>query len=178
MNNTLKLLIVVASLSLAACGFQLRGQVALPANIQPLYVDYAGINADLHIALRNLLRSSGVELVTNATQANAMLKLSDQEQDRRTVSVGARARSAEYQLFESVEYELRDRQGKTVFGPYKILEQRILANDPNEIVSTASEEKVLREEMRQRLAERIALQLQSYDYSAAKSPDKPDETAP
>lgn len=178
MNNALKLLILFTSLSLAACGFHMRGQVSLPAHIQPLYVDYSRVDADLRIALRNLLRSSGVELTTATTQANAVLKLSDQKYERRTVSIGARARSAEYQLFESVEYELRDRQGKTVFGPYKLLEQRILLNNPNEVVSTGAEETLLRDEMRQRLAERIALQLQSFDYRTAQAPDTPDETAP
>lgn len=172
-------LTVLLCLLASACGFQLRGHITLPAGVEPIYIDNRDVNADIYIELRNLLRESGIALTSAATDAGVVLTLDDYDTDRRTIAVGTGARVAEYQLFEEVVYSLRNRRGEILIPPSKLIEQAILANNPNAVVSTGSEEGVLRGDMRRRLAEKIAGQLQAFDYQPPAAPSgDTDETAP
>lgn len=168
---------------LPACGFQLRGQVDLPAGLEPVYVGGAYSNLGLGIELRRRLSAAGVDVTANIAQAKMLLLINKQETDWRTLAVGDGMLAAEYQLFESVVYEFRKPTGEIIFGPNKLVEQRVLPNNPDQVISTGEEEHLLREEMQQRLAAKIALQLQSLSASqlnpstsTANSSD--NETAP
>lgn len=176
MNWAYRLVVLLLCSLIASCGFHLRGSVDLPATAQPVFIQPSNTSKELYVQLRNLLREADIKLTDDATAAKMILVLDDQEQERRTVSVGTGVRAAEYQLFESVVYSLKSHKGKTLIGPDKLIEQRILPNNPNEVVSTGSEEAILRREMRQRLAEKIAWQLQAFDYQAAGNANH--ETAP
>lgn len=171
-----RLILVILCGMVAACGFQLRGNIDLADGLEPVYLHPADASTELYVQLRNRLREADVKLTDNATAANLILTLDDQKQESRTVSVGTAVRAAEYQLFESVVYSLKTRDGKVLVGPDKLIEERILPNDPNAVVSTGSEEVILRREMRQRLADKIAWQLQAFDYQAAINASH--ETAP
>lgn len=148
---------------ISSCGFQLRGAVDLPAGIEPIAV-VATNNDSFANTLSNLLRAYGVKLSDNNAAANHLLVITELNQAKRSTALGEGARVAEYQLSETVTFELRDKQGKTVFGPNTISERKIVPNDPNKVVSTGEEEKILRREMLQNLAAKITRQLQSYDY--------------
>lgn len=162
---------IILSLSMAflltACGFQLRGKVTLPEGVEPLYIGGLSSNSQLGIELRNLLTASGVALTTESTTANYQLLVLEQDHDRRNASLGEGARAAEYLLIEEVTFALRNQQGERVLGPNKITERKIMPNDPNKVVSTAEEEKLLRREMLQRMAAKIARQLTAFKYQPA-----------
>lgn len=154
-------------IGLAGCGFQLRGQVDLPAGVEPIYIG-GNSSSILSIEIRNLLSAAGIALSEDPVSANHQLIILEQDQDRRTASLDEQARAAEYQLIETIKFELRDQQGKTVLGPSKITERRIMPNDPNQVVSTGEEEQLLRREMAQNLAAKIARQLSAFKYTPAK----------
>ena len=159
------LLVLVCTALISACGFQLRGKVTLPAGVEPLYI--AGIDSgeQLAVELRTLLSAQGVKLSSNAKDANYQLVILQQRKDRRSAALADGARVAEYQLTEIVDFELLDTKGRRVFGPSSITERKIMPNDPNKVVSTSEEEQLLRREMLQNMAAKIARQLQSVDYS-------------
>ena len=160
---------------LASCGFHLRGTVDLPPGIEPVYIGGPNPSAPLSIELRNLLRNSGIELADDAVSSRYQLIIGEQKSDRRTASLGEGARAVEYQLIETVSFELRNQEGKAVFGPNTLTERRVVTNDPNSVASSADTENLQRREMQQNLAAKIARQLQAFDYSAAQS--NPTESA-
>ncbi|MEE8059212.1 MAG: LPS assembly lipoprotein LptE [Pseudomonadales bacterium] len=159
------------ALVLSACGFHLRGNVNLPDGVEPIYIGGLSANNQLSIALRNLLTANNVDLSTEADQAKYQLIILDQSTDRRTIGLGESARATEYQLIETVSFELRNKQGIPVIGPVKITERKIMPNDPNQIVSSSAEEKILRREILQSLAAKIARQLQKFDYPSILAPN-------
>ncbi len=167
MTTLTKVMGLCLILLLSACGFQLRGTVELPEGVEPIYIGGLSSSGQLSIELRNLLSAYGVELNRDAAQANYQLIILEQTTDKRTASLGAGARVAEYQLIESVSFELRNSQGSTVLGPHELTQRKIMPNDPNKVVSTAEEEKILRREMLQQLAAKIARQLRAFDYQAS-----------
>ena len=162
-----KLIGLSLALLLSACGFQLRGNVDLPDGVEPIYIGGLNTSGQLSIELRNLLTAYGIELSSDSAQANYQILISEQKTDRRTASLGAGARVAEYQLIESVSFELRNKKGRTVLGPITLTERKIMPNDPNKVVSTAEEEKILRRDMLQQLAAKIARQLRAFDYQSS-----------
>ncbi len=150
---------------MTACGFQLRGAVSLPPGVEPIAIQSASPGDSLSTELRIMLSAYDIDLATAAEEASFRLVISEQERDRRTAALDQNARAVEYQLIETVVFELRDSEGKTVLGPNKLTERRIMPNDPNRVVSSGEEETLLRREMQRNLAGKIARQLSSFDYN-------------
>ena len=163
----LRLLITSLLLTLlTSCGFQLRGSVELPAGVEPIFIGGNAANTTLGNSLKNQLRISGVELSEQVSQANYQLVLLEQKTDRRTTALGENATALEYQLIESLRFQLENKAGEIVLGPNRIVERRTMPNDANRVVSSTEEEKILRREMRNNLAAKVVRQLTAFDYTA------------
>lgn len=168
-NLFLPLLLIITMIN-AGCGFQLRGKVALPEGIEPLFIGGIAPSSQLAIELRNLLSAYGVELTETATDAKFKINILEQRKDKRSATLGQKAKVAEYQLTEELSFELRNAKGERVLGPKKITERKIITNEPNKVVSTKDEEDLLRREMLQNLAAKMARQLRNFDYDTQTQP--------
>ncbi|MDB4470882.1 LPS assembly lipoprotein LptE [Deltaproteobacteria bacterium] len=167
MQHYPKLLLSCLLISLiSACGFQLRGTVDLPTGIEPFYIGSNNINDVTYIELNNIFNANSLALTEDITAANYQLIITKQKSDRRSTAVGIDGRTAEYQLLETATYELKDKQGRIASGPIEITERSILQNNPNQVISTESEEKLLRTEMKRNLARKIARQISKFDFQA------------
>lgn len=156
---------IIVCFFISACGFQLRGKVALPAGVEPIYIAGLNANSQLAIELRNLFSASGIKLSTDTVDANYTLNILSNKAEKRSTALGERARVIEYQLIEIVQYEMLNHQKEKVFGPNTITERKIMPNDPNKVASSNEEEKILRREMWQNLAAKIARQISAYDFN-------------
>ncbi len=159
------LLALIVTSTLGACGFQLRGTTALPEGTEPVYLD--GATGQLGVELRNLLNASGVQLSENFGDANSHLLIKKRKSDKRAAALGEGARVIEYQLIESLSFELRDIEGVILFNPSRLTERKIMNNDPNKVASTSAEEALLRREMLQNLAAKITRQLRAFKTTTA-----------
>jgi LPS-assembly lipoprotein len=167
MQHYPKLLVSCLLITLiSACGFHLRGKVDLPVGVEPFYIGSGKANDVLYVELNNIFNANGVTLTEDPTAANYQLVITKQKPDRRSTAVGIDGRTAEYQLLETVTYELRDKKGRIASGPIAITERRILQNNPNQVISTESEEKLLRTEMKRNLARKMARQVSKFDFQA------------
>lgn len=171
-RNTLLTTLIIALFNLAACGFQLKGQVDLPAGIEPIAITGVQNNSQLEIELRNIMTAAGITLNNTVSEANTRLNIISESTDRRTAALGERARIIEYQLLQQVTFELLDNNNRVLLGPVDLTERKFMPNDPNKVISSADEELRLRREMSQNLAARIARQLQSVTL------DSPANTTP
>ncbi len=124
-------------LTLAACGFQLRGSGMVPKALAPLGVTCAddvpgpvcrGVRERL--TLYKLLGKEG-------EPPEYQLRLSGYEQERRTSALDDRAAAAEYELTARVAMELVSRDGVPLLGDtelsatefYQADEQQVLAGE-------------------------------------------------
>lgn len=85
---------------------------------------------------------------------------------KRTVSVDAQGRAAEYELITSALYSVRDSSGRTLLNNAQADVYRSLEWSSAEIVSKGEEERLLREEMRRELISRIIDRLRRIDVNA------------
>ncbi|MEH6558967.1 MAG: LPS assembly lipoprotein LptE [Oceanicoccus sp.] len=166
-----RLLFVAAIVLLSGCGFQLRGNVDLPEGVEPIYIGGIDRHSQLALELQNLLTSSGIQLTNQVSDANYQLKILNSTSNKRSTALGEGALIVEYQLIETVNFELLSKNGQRVLGPHKITERRIMPNDPNKVVSSNEEEKILRREMLQNLAAKVVRQLQSFNFDGLTKAD-------
>jgi LPS-assembly lipoprotein len=157
-------LIGLLALVMSGCGFHLRGSIDMPAGIEPFYLSASNQHDTLLLELKNIFTINGLTLTNSPAEANYQLIISQQTSDRRSTSIGNDGRIAEYQLIETVTYVIKDKKGAIASGPNQLTDRQILTNDPNRVISTESEQQLLRDEMKKSLARKVARQASQFNY--------------
>ncbi|GMQ88636.1 MAG: hypothetical protein BMS9Abin09_0065 [Gammaproteobacteria bacterium] len=151
--NTFIVLLLMTGLS--ACGFKLRGDVELPQVLQETYIESENPFTGMARALRAELEGAGARIVESSEQATAVLKITDEKSVNRILSVGSTGKASEYELFDSVTFELTDRNGKALIKSQNLRMIRDLVFDENELLGKVSEAEQLHVQMRRSLARQI-----------------------
>ncbi len=153
-----RILVLVLLSTLTACGFHLRGDVSLPPEILPLYLDETSASAELRAELRALLQASDIPLAKDKSSAVGTLEHLREAQHKRVVSIDARGRAREYELSYDVYYQLRS-EHMDMENVVKL--QRELLFDPDNVLGANYEEQNLLRDMRRDAAALIMRQLQA-----------------
>jgi len=153
---------VFALCLLAACGFHLRNQSALPSALQPIFIGGPASNGTLAGALRYQLKSSDTDVTQTSAKANYRLMLLSEHREQRIISLDRRGLVAEYGLISAIEFELVDRSGKRVLGPLKLQELRTVTNNPDNALTTAQEVTLVRSDIDTALAALVVRRLGAY----------------
>lgn len=158
---------------LTGCGFQLRGMDTSYAieHLSPLYISGLGVGDPLYSMLRGQLAGSGVKLVDNPTQAREVLHIYDRSQEKRTHSVTGRGKVREYELLETLSFNLGGSPDSTERLQNKpISVRRVYVNPETETMARQMEETDLRRDMQQQLVgmllQRLAAQTRSRSRAA------------
>lgn len=160
---------------LAACGFHLRNQSAMPTALQPIYIGGPASGGPMAAALRYQLNNSDTEIVASSAKANYRLMLLSEGSDQRIISLDRRGLAAEYGLIASIEFELYDRANRRVLGPLRLQEQRTVTNNPDNALTTSQEILLVRTDISKELAAQLTRRLGAY---AKHMPPLPAEIAP
>lgn len=103
-------LLVLAALTLAGCGFQLRGHGPLPPVLHTVHVRYSGgynvLEPKLKDVLVDRLEGRGARIVDNGGEGVTELRLYGVRETQRVLSVGGRGQALEYLMTVSTEFEL------------------------------------------------------------------------
>ena len=149
--RTLVLLLTVATAG--GCGYQLRGTVSLPPELDGVHV--AGPR-DIGAALTLVLDSGGVQVQSSRDSANAVLRLGDELFDRRVLSVDASTgKEREFELAYRVAFELIGADGEELLPMETVSLVRDYVFDANAVLGKSREQEVLHAEMRRDAATRI-----------------------
>lgn len=162
-RSMLLLLGVVAGVLLSGCGFHLRGTVDVPESLRHVYVTGDNPRSPIVQSLQRSMRASGVELSSSAASAPYTVYISNEQEDKRSISVDEQAAAAEFQLRHYVSFELRDPKGSPLVGPDQLISERVFVNDITNVVGKRDEERLIREEMRRQLAGQIMRRYQALD---------------
>ena len=150
------------ALSIASCGFHLRGAVSLPENADALYVDNLKHNTRLLNELKRSLKLNGANLVALRSEANTRLTVIDETSETRTASLNNIAQVAEIALYVSARFQINDAKGELQAGPYKVSSSRVYAHNVDETVASGREAELLREELEEELVRQIVRYYRSY----------------
>lgn len=148
------------SISLAACGFYLRGNIPLPEGIQSMYVNAP--EGEFKDVLSEVLVNSGAQLATGSGGADVILTISKAITNRTVGTLDERGKANSYNLRFTVKYELTGRgaeQDAASIRTASLMELRRYNFDPDLVIESESEEAELQLDMEEAISLRIVRQL-------------------
>ena len=153
-------LVLMLSLLLLACGFQLRGGTDVPPEMARTAITGLSAADPLFIDLQLVLNGAGVMLVPLG-EATAELHIQDLRSGRRALSVGRNAQVSEYEIFTHLRYWVQGRGNDFQIPEQTLTLTRDYLFDPEGVLGQAEQEQRLRESMNRDLAQLILLRLRA-----------------
>jgi LPS-assembly lipoprotein len=138
--------IIVVAVILASCGFQLRGQAAIP--YKTLFIETGGYSQFANDLERAIRFRSETKLVSSRDEAQAILRLLGEVQETHILSLSAGGRVREFELVYRVNYRLIDHTGVDLAGPGQIDLRRYMTYNDTEVLAKESEEQLLYRDMK------------------------------
>jgi len=137
--------LLIVALSLAACGFQLRGVVNLP--FESLYVEGGG-NPELAAEIGRAIRSgTETRLTDKAADAQAVLQVQGAAREKRILALSGAGRVREYELIYRVGFRLLDKEGRDLIATQPIELRRAMLYDDAQVLAKEQEEALLYRDM-------------------------------
>lgn len=150
---TKKLFIVVFSLWLSACGYHLRGAVAMPEGLKNVYLE--GASMPLREQFKLAVRPSFGQLVASPDKAGIIIRIFGENASDRVLSLNERGRSNELELYYRLEYELARPDNTLLVARQPLQIKREYFNNQQDILAKDNEQIVIRNEMYQQAVQVI-----------------------
>jgi LPS-assembly lipoprotein len=139
---------------LAACGFQLRGEVQLPPELATMRVVVADAYSPLQRNLEQALARSGARAPVGK-ERSATLRISRNSMRRWPLTVGSAGRVQEYSMRYEVTMQLNDAEGKVVVPRQDIELERSYQFETIRAQGTPGEEEVVRAELERDMVQAV-----------------------
>jgi LPS-assembly lipoprotein len=159
--------LVVLLVTLAGCGFRLRGTADVP--FQTLYVP----NSDSGIALdlkRNVQAGTQAKVVDDAKQAEAVLVFSEEFREKNILSLTSQGRVREFQLRYRVGFRVHDGKGGEFIPQTSIALTRDITFNDTDVLAKEAEEQLLFRDMQSDMVQQIMRRLAVSRKPVAKVP--------
>ena len=144
--SSLIVAILIVATILSSCGFHLRGQAEIP--YKTLFIETGGYSSYANDLERAIRSGSNTKVVHNLEEADAVLKILGESQEKRIISLSSAGRVREFELRYKVAYRLTDRAGTDLAPPGQIDLRRDMTYDDTEVLAKESEELLLYRDMK------------------------------
>jgi LPS-assembly lipoprotein len=138
--------LTLLTLTLAACGFHIRGQENFHFPFQSLYVE-SPANTSFVNELRRSVRAVGTRLVGSAKEAEAVLHVLKEDREKSILSLSGAGRVREYRLLYRVSFRLTGPNESELMPESRIELTRDLSFNEGEVLAKESEEALLYRDM-------------------------------
>lgn len=174
-HRIITLLLGLAVLVTAGCGFNLRGTTQVPPELQKLLLESNDPYGPLARAIRQQLRLNNVTIVDDAMRKDIpALRIIGASENQDTVSIFRNGVTAEYQLVLHVKAQVLI-PGHDIY-PLKANVFRTFFDNPLTALAKDAEAEVLRQEMREQAAQQIVRQLLTVHAAEVKNAQKNGDT--
>ncbi|MBL8487564.1 MAG: hypothetical protein JNK22_10780 [Rhodocyclaceae bacterium] len=141
MHRRAALALICSTLTLAACGFQLRGAYPLP--FDSLYIALPETN-DLRASLkRSIEAGSGTRVVADPKEAQAILSVTTDAQAKNILSLSSTGRVREFQLVRTFAFRLTDPAGRNFLPHSQVVVTRDISFNDSQVLAKETEEALL-----------------------------------
>ena len=161
-SHALLILLII----LNACGYSLRNNQFLIANLDTIQLQLAQPNSEFSRILRRNLEATGIHTVVSELSQESNeeteheLIIGNEEISNRPVTINSRARAAQYEMRLSIEVALKKSQ-TFLFEPEVLFVDRIFFEDIQNITGNQEEIRIISSEMRQDLVSQVIRRIES-----------------
>lgn len=148
-----KSVILIMALLISACGYHLRGALDLPKGMKNVYLE--GGSTQLREQFKRAMEISSVQLSSSPENAGIIVKIFDEEDQRRVLSLNSGGIANDFELSYRFDYELLDSKNKVLMPRQPVEIKREYYNDQVAIIAKGNEEAVIRDEMYQQAVRTI-----------------------
>jgi LPS-assembly lipoprotein len=152
-------LLLMSLLSLAACGFHLRQNAALPPSMQRVHVTTSNIN--LQRSLERSLVASGIAVENHKGADVAELTIPVAQFSTDTLTVSGQARVTEYTVRYQVQFDVHDGVGQPLVPHQRIDMQRDFSYDATNTIGTAAQVEAIQSALNDDMVQAILFRLQA-----------------
>ncbi len=143
----------------ASCGFQLRGQASLP--FETLYIAVPEISQLGTELKRNIIAGTRTKLVSDPSQAKAILSVSAEDRSKTILSFDTSGRVREFQLRYRLSFRVSDPQGRDYLPQSEIRLTRDISFNDAQVLAKETEELLLYRDMQSDMVQQILRRLSS-----------------
>ncbi|MFZ6777347.1 LPS assembly lipoprotein LptE [Undibacterium sp. Ji83W] len=148
---------IMAVMLLSACGFALRGPVALP--FKSIYIGMPESSA-LGGELRRHIRANGqTQVMSEAKDAQVILEVLSETRDKQILSLNSQGRVREYNLIYNFRFRVRNNVGKEYLEPVDLQLKRNITFNESQVLAKEAEEVLLYRDMQSDLVQQIMRRL-------------------
>ena len=138
----------------SGCGFQASNTVKLPQSVQSIYIESADRFSPFYREFNQIMRTRGIELSRNATDADAVLRIYRDETGQRVTSVSAQNKPRQFEVYYTVNYAVLI-DGDMALEQQTVTALRSYTYDETQVLGKALEEDSLRQALAEDLVGRI-----------------------
>lgn len=166
----MKRLFVISLLliTLANCGFHLRGFGDLPPWLNNLVIIIQEAHHDLKPLLREQLESFKIRVEDDPSRASYLLIIERDNFYQQITNVSASTTPRQYQLFYDVQFTLKEGHGRVLIPSRHAFITRQLTINNDRVLGSDAEETLLKNEMRREAAIQIINQISQSTVSLQK----------
>jgi LPS-assembly lipoprotein len=149
MKNSMRALLLLMVLGLAACGFHMRGSNLKDVQFafKSLYLKAPG-ETPFVVDLRRTLKASKITLAATTDTADLVLEVVSEQTLKQILSLSGAGRVQEYQLFYTVALRAYDNQQNDWLPVEEIALSRNMTYDDAQVLAKQQEETMLYKDMR------------------------------
>lgn len=145
------LLVVLACLPMAGCGFHLQGRAEYPPALGQVYIDVRNSNSDLARQLNRAIEAAGIEIVRDPSRATAVIDVTAESYGTRVKSVSAQNRPTELEVYYTAEYTVRA-EDEVLVPAERVTRTRVFTYDERQVLAKQQEEALLLDALAREIA--------------------------
>jgi LPS-assembly lipoprotein len=153
--------VVLFAGALVGCGFHLRGEVRLSADLGRVHVQATDPFSPLKHDLEAALQRAGARVEPAPGDGIAEISLNAVSLAPIVRSVGANAFVNEFSMVYHVELEIADASGKTLLPKQVIERSRVYTFDQTQAIGTSVEQEEIKKEMEREMVEAVLRKIEA-----------------
>ena len=164
------LLFVALTFAFTACGFHLRGEIKLDPRYLPVKVEDSGVNAEIKPRLVRHLTEANIPVVEKG-DAHLLIMIEDVSFEKHLVSAASQANIDTFDIGVKMHYKFSV-DGDDIMKWQELRINRTLQFSKSAVVSSATEEATLRDDLLSDAVNQIITRLRYLDTLVGEAPKK------
>jgi LPS-assembly lipoprotein len=155
----MRIILLLAALFLAGCGFQLRGTAELP--FKTIYMPPAnqpGVALDLR---RNIQAGTRTTVVDDPKLAEAVLEFTQESREKVILTIAATGRVREFELQYRVSFRVHDNKGGEFLPSNTVFLKRAVTFNDTDILAKEREDQLIYRSMESDMVQQIMRRLEA-----------------